>query len=217
MKRISAQRLIRLLLGVCLPLLFVFLTPSCSVEKRHYRKGFYVYCKHKKVDEPLAKENRSGDRSFQKTNIGVSSVPGATVITNVPVVISDASNRMQDPGVTHVPLISLLPVAASIGNKTAAETPAKYSKGEKRRKVEWMGIFAFLISVGGWIALIMLSIGWLQVGLFAAGAILAALSMTKMSREPERYVLKTLSFVALLLSLIGLAVMLYAGLIYLLS
>jgi hypothetical protein len=80
------------------------------------------------------------------------------------------------------------------------------------KKVDIIGITAFLMSIGAWF-----TTGIIPVLLFAAAAGLAALSMKKISKNPERYALKTLSFVALIIALLGFALYLYSYVLILFS
>jgi hypothetical protein len=78
------------------------------------------------------------------------------------------------------------------------------NKKEGRRKAEPWGLLAFALSVGAWF-----TTGYITLPLFLLGAILAIASLNIMGQNPERYVLKTLSLVALILSVIGAAIALF--------
>ena len=194
-------------------LLGCVLMQGCTVQKRHYRRGFYVHGFRKSQDKELAGERRSRGIPRNET-ITVAVQKDALEARGLAIT---ASAEKQDILQTVSPEHSTVPLSQQAIAREQKQSSAKSDRKEERRKAEFMGIVAFLASAGGWVALVYLPIGILQGILFGAGAILAALSMRKMSQQPERYVLKTLSFIALLLALIGLAVMLYAGLIYLLS
>jgi hypothetical protein len=212
MKRVGLQGDVRFYFVILLSLCAFF--EACSVQKRHYRKGFYVHAREKNHNKEAVPENN--DRALltlDKAGPSQSIFPSNTPESDLSA--SSEKCRVHEPLGFREPVIDLSPhQRIFIEHKKASVLSGPK---EQRRKVELMGILGFLASVAGWLTLIYLPIGFLQAILFGAGAILAALSMRKMSIEPGRYLLKTLSFVGLLLALIGLAVMLYAGLIYLLS
>lgn len=187
---------------------------GCAVQKRHYRKGFYVQSRQKVHEKDVVKEVRP--RRLPAIERAEKTEQNIPVAINEPVLVATAERSGGIPEVVSQKNIigNTNPQTAVNLNKEATKNLVRKEQG---RKVEFMGILGFLSSVAGWVMLVYLPIGFVQALLFAAAAILAALSMRKMSSEPGRYLLKTLSFVALLLALIGLAVMLYAGLIYLLS
>ena len=216
MERNSLQRVVPLGLVLLLISSILFFSAACSVQKRHYRKGFYVYMKHN------PESRRCSERNSPALNFPRSSQAVVSTFASV-------DNKKEEPSLLcHAGKKSDLPAVAAFNQLNPPEKVVernyqlvsaysfKQERGE-RRKLEWMGITAFLIAAGAWLALVVYPITLLQFALFAIAAGLAALSMTKMSRDPDRYVLKTLSFVALLLSLIGLAILIYAGVIYLLS
>src|SRR5690349_7674521 len=181
MKRIKPFSVVSF--GFVLIFFVCFIMQGCALQKRHYRKGFYVQKFHKSP-EKKTKQEREVDEIARDDKKG-GKVP--IVATNYDEPHTTASAQKKDLPHSFYVQHKNLPVLHRDPVSLPKQGSARPSHREESRKAEFMCIFGFLASVGGRVALVYLPIGILQGVLFAAGAILGALSMRKMSQRPEKY------------------------------
>src|SRR5690606_30320693 len=122
---------------------------------------------------------------------------------------SDANRRSANTTVSAK--LSLLPEIEQVKNHYVYEVQSanpevvvQNGADVKRKKVEPLGIFAFAISIASWF-----TSGFLTFPLFLLAAVLAVVSLNIISNSPERYLLKTLSLVALIVAVVGSVLSLY--------
>lgn len=187
-------------------LLLCLFWSSCSVQQRRYRKGFYVSGVYKRNNPANVRPCKEVNAVVCISNALPQLLPEKDSERISKVLTCEGAVQYPNAGSLHLAAVDreLRPLPAP-----AIKTELGAGVG---RKADWLGIAAFVISIASWF-----STGWLALPLFALAAILAVISLRKIALAPERYVLKTLSLVALIVALTGVLLSSYMLIVILFS
>lgn len=196
-------------LATVLVLTTVFFT-GCTIQSRLYRPGLHVVSCVKKRPALPAAPVMNRERVVSRAPLLHETMPKLQVANNDALTEFTHDRKNRHAGVSVMTEQEFLAKQILSKSRSQAIPPEPLAPGG--RKADWMGLAACAMSIGGWFAGT-----FIAVPVFLLAAVLALISLNRIGKAPEQYVLKTLSLVALIVAVAGAALSLFTLILLLFS